>query len=486
MTEPRLAALALGLCCACAAFEPTVGENQVPLERPPSEQPHVALDLPASEAREEGPDFAIDATAPPDQLPRVLPSSLLGDELFRLELREKSLAEAIHMIAEFGGVNIYLDAGLTRKIDASFPAVKLRDALQVILDQNELELVEDPPGVFWVLEHAAGERQRAQFRVQSVNLASISTILTEMVSEDTVVVTDPGQNLVVVNGSRSDIDMIGEYLRAADRLKRQVLIEARLVEVMLDEEFELGLSAALANQEVGDSTVTILQNFATPTDLFTIDFTNSDGDLTATLNALQSFIGLELISSPRVAAVNNSEALIEIVTEVPYIQTTNTTTTTADGAGNSSFQEVQFKEAGVKLKVTPVIQEDRVIELKVEQELSEVSDFFVGIPVLDTRTVNSTLQIKDRHTLVIGGLMQDSVSKTDTGVPLLMDIPWFGRLFRGDQDVKQKRELVLFLTPTIVDVADAEPVADTYREVFRSRRREMGLEAAGGGGEVHR
>lgn len=471
-----------GLMAACSALEPTVGHNQHEHVTGSQGQPEVAVEFPESAA----PDPEPDVVQPLEPRGSVFPAALQSDETFRLELREKSVAEAIHMIAEFGGVNIYLDPSLTETIDASFPNVRLQDALQVILDQNQLELVEDPPGIFWVVSNDASTSDRAMFRAQSINLSLVEPLLQAMVGEGTVVVVDATQNLVIVNGVRSDIDLIADYLEAADRLKRQVLIEARLVEVTLGERFELGVTAALNNRTLNGNPITFLEQFTTQDISFTFDFSSGDGDLNATIQALQQYVGLDLISSPRIAAVNNSAASIEIVTEVPYIQTTNTTSTTVGAAGASSFQEVQFKEAGVILKVTPTIQEDGMIEMLIEQELSEVADFFEGIPVLDTRTLNSTLQVKDRHTLVIGGLMQDSIRKTDRGIPLLMDLPLVGRLFKSDEDTADKRELVLFLTPTIMAESEAEQVTERFREVFRTRRQEIGMERRNGKGEVHR
>ena len=480
----RLTAAVFGffLFSSCMTFEPTIGANKkAPLEAP-QEVPKVALALPAPTGPGEVDPLSLDS----GPMSPVFPEGLQSDEVYHLELREKSVGEAIHMIAEFGGVNIYLDPSLTRTIDASFPSVRLQDALQVILSQNELELIEGPPGIFWVVSNDSQALDRALFRAQSINLTGVEPMLQSMVSDGTVVVVDSAQNLVVVNGARSDIQLIADYLEAADRLKRQVLIEARLVEVMLGDSFELGVTAALNNRTLNGNPISFLEQFATPGEAFTFDFSTGDDDLTSTIQALQQYIGLELISSPRIAAINNSEANIEIVTEVPYIQTTNTTSTTVGAAGSSTFEEVLFKEAGVKLRVTPSIQEDGIIEMQMTQELSEVIDFFQGIPVLDTRTVSSTLQVHDRHTLVIGGLMQDSVRKVDRGIPLLMDIPLVGHLFKSDEDSTDKRELVLFLTPTIVGAGDADGITETFRQVYRSRRSEFGMERRSGKGEVKR
>lgn len=470
---------------SCAAFEPTLGARQE-ANFAPDREPEVAMELDLPPVAPEPPES--DNVFDPRErqaLRANVPAALESDETYRLELRGKPLGEAIHMIAELGGVNVYLDAGLSRRIDASFPDVGLADALRTILERNELEMVEEPEGVYWVSSRAAGDIDRAQFRVRSVNLLDIESNLRAMVDGNTAIVVDAPQNLVVVSGPRSDIEFVAEYLEAADRLKRQVLIEARIVEVMLDEGFELGLSHNFGNLDIGDNAISVMQSLTTTNNTdFSITLADDDGDVDSTISALQQYLGLELISSPRVLAVNNTEARIEVITEVPFVQTTSTTTAGGGNLGTAVFEEVQFKEAGIKMIVTPTIQEDRIIEMSIDQELSEVIDRFNGVPVIDTRRVVTRFQVEDGHTLVIGGLMQNRATKNDRGVPGLMDLPFLGRLFRSDEDNQEKRELVLFLTPHVVDSGRAETLTDTFREVYRARRREMGLEDAQGQGEA--
>ena len=481
----RLAlAVILGLA-GCQALEPTIGQRRAEPETDGSREPVLSLplELPPPTPRRE-PASVISPHARAEQ--RILvPAALEGEETFRLELRDRPLGEAIHTIAEMGGVNVYLDSNLSQRVDASFPSVRLSDALRTLLLRNELQMTEDPPGVWWVSSHASNLPARAQFRVSSVNLNEVAGYLGNMVGAGTTVIVDAGRNLVVVSGSRADVDFVGEYLEAADRLQSQVLIEARIVEVTLDDRFELGISHDFGNLDIGDGAISVMQSLRTTNNgNFAISLADDDGDVDSTISALKQYLGLELISSPRVVAINGTQAKIEVVREIPYIQVTSTTTSGGGNLGTAVLEEVQFKEAGVKLSVTPAIQEDRVIQIQIVQELSEVVERFNGIPVIDTRMVSTSFQVGDGQTLVIGGLMQDRASKSDRGVPGLMNIPLLGRLFRSDEDQTEKRELILFLTPTIVDSGQASALTNTFRDVYRERRAALGLQDENGVGNA--
>ena len=122
------------------------------------------------------------------------------------------------------------------------------------------------------------------------------------------------------------------------------------------------------------------------------------------------------------------------------------------------------------------MQEGGVIQLSISQEFSEVVDYFLGIPVLDSRKVINQFLVNGRETVVIGGLMQDRVSETDRGVPVLMHIPLLGRLFRSDEDRIEKRELLVMITPRVLDPAEAADLAGRYEQRFEERSRAIGLD----------
>ena len=402
----------------------------------------------------------------------------IGDsELRQLDLREAPLSEAIHLIASMAGVNIYLDSGLVDPVDASFPSVTLDDALGVLLDRNGLTLVEDPKGVYWVSQNDGNQLESATFHLRSINGEDVLANLQTLLGEDTTLVVDRNQNLVVVRGRRSDVEAARAYLADADHLKRQVLIEVEILEIILDDEYEFGLQHVISDRNfLGESAVTVNQDLSTGSDNFiaTVDLT--DFSLNSTINALSTYGIVRVVSSPRVMAITNTVAKIDVITEIPYVDVSTTIEGGGGTTGTSSQESVAFKEAGIKLEVTPVVQAGGVVQLSVNQEFSEVIDFFQGVPVLDTRKVVNQFLVNGRETAVIGGLMQDRASEVDRGVPVLMHIPLLGRLFRSDEDRAQKRELLILITPRELDPSEAAVMADRYQDRFQERSRAAGFQ----------
>ena len=117
-------------------------------------------------------------------------------------------------------------------------------------------------------------------------------------------------------------------------------------------------------------------------------------------------MGLELVSAPRVISVTNTEASVDVVEEIPYVETTSTTQT-GDNLGSNVVEQVAYKEAGIKLKATPTIQDRGILQVEINLELSEVVDSFNNIPIIDSRKLSNTFLVQDGDTIVLGGLMQD-------------------------------------------------------------------------------
>lgn len=464
-------AIGAATLCACQAFEPTVKSLQDP-PREPRDSLRPSLSLPPPTRMPDEPQFVQRPVRTAAHLP-----VRANSEPTHIELRGKPLAEAIHTICAAAGVNVYLDATLDSKIDATFVDVTLDTALQTILARNALMLVEDPPGIFWVTRDDKSLPEERGFKLKSARALELEPKLKALLPTGAQIVVDNEQNFVMVRAQRSDVDLVAQFIEAADRIQEQVLIEMRIVEITLGEQFELGLSHNFNGIDVGDDSLTILQQFATTSDDFSINFQSANGVVDSTLQALGRYVGVELLSSPRVVAVNNTQASIDITREVPYIQsTTNVTSGTTGGVGSSSTQEVAFKPVGVKMQVTPSIRAHGVIEFTVTQDLSEVAEFLNGVPAVDRRTLTSRFQVRDGETLVVGGLMQDKKSKTDRGIPLLMDLPLLGALFKSKEDRVDKREMLVFLSPRIIALDAANGVTDSWRQVFDSRRRELGLD----------
>ncbi len=412
------------------------------------------------------------SSVPPPQRPR------LGDDVPReLDLRGVPLGEALHLIASMAGVNLLLDAGLSERVDASFPAVKLDDALSVLLARHGLRMVEDPPGIFRVTRADALVPVQAQFALSSVQGPDIVANLQALVSGATKIVVEPGQNFLVVQGPERDVDTVARYLGQADRPEPQVLIEAEILEVALDDRFQFGVQHLLQDADLtGRAMIDVDQDFSTADDSFSGVISLNGFDLTTTVNAIEEFGSVHIVSSPRVLAVTNTEARIDVVTEVPYIQTTTSITGTSGQIGTTSQQSVAFKEAGVKLTVTPSVRSGGIVRLVIDQEFSEVVDFFQGIPVLDSRHLATQFLVREDQAVVLGGLIENRKTEDDRGVPILMHLPLLGRLFRGDDDRLQRRELLILITSRILDPEEAAALAGEYQRDFAKKSQGAGVD----------
>ncbi len=463
------AVLAASMALGCQALGPTVSQRQGQ-EGPSPEQVRVSLG-------EQYPRELPGAVAPAvrEELPPTRPERprIGGDELLAVEFRDAPLGQVVQFLADRAGINILLDAEADAHVDVSFKQIKLGDALHTLLERHQRRLVEGAAGVFWIERTDGSQPAVASLHVLSSDVQAIVTNMRALVNASTIVIAEPSRNLVIVRGAESDIELCRNYLAEADRAQRQVLIEVRILEVVLGDKFELGVTHDIAGT-VNGHLFGLMQNLGTTSSDFQFQFNSSDGDIDATVTALRRITGTDLISSPRVLALTGVEASIEVVKEVPYINVTSTQTASANGQGVNVVQEVQFKEAGVKLKVTPTIQDDGAVRIVIDQELSEVVDTFNQIPVLDRRFLKSTFLVLDRSTVVLGGLMQDKRTQVDRGIPGLMDIPWLGRLFRSDDDDTQKRELIVFLTPRIVDWGEAERLRGVFVREYSKRVRETG------------
>ncbi len=397
----------------------------------------------------------------------------IGDDTpYSLSFRGTPLRAALDDISARAGVTLFVDQAVAGTVDVDFVDISLDDVLLTLLKQNELVLLPGPGNVYFV-ERKDDPAQVTEF-IQLVNVraADVSANLEALVSSDSRVIADNDRNLICLVGSQSDVAAVRTYLHHVDTLKDQVLIEVHIFEVSYEDGFDFGSIYDIQGSSGGNA-VAILSSLGQGSP-FTASLTDPDGTFAATLDALRSFIGIELISSPRVLAVTNTKALVDVVQEIPYIETTSTTSGTTAGVGSTIQESVQFKEAGIKLEITPSIQEAGFLQIDIMQAIIEEVDRFNDIPVVDRRTLATQFLVKDRETVVLGGLIQSRHTESQSGIPILMHIPILGQLFRGDSEFKQKQEILLFVTPRILSPSQASKLAGHYQSSYRETRKGLG------------
>lgn len=398
--------------------------------------------------------------------------SISDGERFLLDFPGTPLRDALHVIGTMANVTLLTDAKIDGTVEARFENITLDEAFQTLLRQYDLAVLPGPGSVYFV-ERLDDPSLVTDF-VQLVNVRAedVSENLTALVSSDSRVIVDNDRNVVCVIGTQGDVATIRRYLQEIDTLKDQVLVEVHIFEVSYEDGFDFGSVIDIIGTTNGNA-ASLLSSFG-QSGGFTTTLADDDGGFTATIDMVRRYVTLDLVSSPRVLAVTNTPAIVDVVREIPYIETTSTTSGTTTGVGAVVQETVQFKEAGLKLELTPSIQEFGYLQIKIAQTISEQVGEFNSIPIIDRRTLDTTFLVQDKQTIVLGGLVQERQSEVREGVPLLMHLPVIGQLFRSDSDSMRKQELLVFVTPRILSPRQAALLTPHYQDEFRTHGDSMG------------
>lgn len=266
-------------------------------------------------------------------------------------------------------------------------------------------------------------------------------------------------------------------MRVIDRLdirRAQVLIETIIVEVGMDKAAEFGITWAVLDDEaaVGATDFPIVPGgvanlaaaaaadaaITVPPGITGAVGRLSDSGLSfaAVIRALQSDANNNIMATPTLVMMDNEEAQIQVGQEVPFV-TGSFTTPVAGGATVNPFTTVEREQVGLTLKITPQINEGDAVLLKIEQEISTLTDSTQAVDLItNNRTITTSVIVEDGGTLVIGGLLQDDIRESEQRVPLLGSIPLLGVLFRAKKVQYVKTNLMFFIKPTIIrDSVDA-------------------------------
>jgi len=275
----------------------------------------------------------------------------------------------------------------------------------------------------------------------------------------TIVVTDRRENLILIEEYLNELGTV---------LRRQVIIEAKIMEVVLTDNFRYGIRWDVLAQDFlnkgGD--LQILSDFTSGASNMTMEFFNDTGntEIGAFLEALSNQGNINVLASPRISALNNQTALITVARNVPYINFELSSVQDPNDSESRLSQLVPTMEntqVGISLGVTPQIDENGVATLHIVPVITDLVGFknFAqdserswDIPIIDMRATDSTVRVANGSTIVLGGLILERIREDETGLPLLSDIPYLGKLlFSGQEKDSEKRELVIMLTPTIIE-----------------------------------
>ena len=279
------------------------------------------------------------------------------------------------------------------------------------------------------------------------------------------VVSDDYNNALLVYASPYEYSKIERILKKLDVVATQVLIEASIVEVQLTDGLEFGLEwtfqNGIGNNYQGDGKLD-LRGLAAVAPGFSYTV-RSANEVRAVVNALAEESLVNVISTPSVLVLDNHTAAIHVGDQQP-IQSRQLVT---DGGNITS--SIEYKDTGVKLEVTPSVNDGGLVTLDVKQSVTDVGpeDAATGQRSFLERDISSRIAVRSGESVVLGGLITDNSSVVKSGVPFLMDIPVLGNLFSTNSDTTKRVELLVFITPEVVE-SDTE-----LRELTREMRDRM-------------
>ena len=269
--------------------------------------------------------------------------------------------------------------------------------------------------------------------------------------------SDELNNAVVVYGSAHDYSIVEDALRKLDVPPLQVMIEAAITEVGLNDGLRYGVQWNFAT---GQSNFALTEgNTANPGRIFPgfSYFYSNNNDIRATLNALEERTTVKVVSAPKLMVLNNQTAALQVGDQVPILSQQVSTPTTI-GGGIATSNAVEYRDTGVILKITPRVNVSGAVLLDVSQEVSDVQATKTGVsnsPTISTRRVATTVSVQDGQVIALGGLFRDNKSFGKNGLPILSRIPVLGGLLFGNNNNTQKRtELIILIKPHVLRTPD--------------------------------
>jgi type II secretory pathway component GspD/PulD (secretin) len=439
---------------------------------------------------------------------------------------EVPLTDAIENLARQASLNYLMDPKLAfgqpgadgRPVPQPSVTIRLENisaeqALYALLANHNLQLVGDPKSrIARVTVKDPAALPPLTTRVVQLRYASPTNILLNVRAALTdkrgVVLPDVRTSQLVVIATDADMENVDHLVERLDSPTKQVLIEARLMETSMNPTTSKGVdwTGTLQGQNIyfgngtmsgsstltspgssssttlpggrvlsgggGSSASTVLSSVLGTGGMgwntaggFTpaTGFLNADG-VHAVLSFLNTYTETKLLDCPRTVTLDNETAIIEVGTMFPIV---NTTAGTVNVSGGS---QISYSNLTVRLEVTPRISADHFVQLKVRPQILRLGDSVkttVGDAVnivyeFNTRDIRTSVMIPSGNTLVMGGLVEDDIQKSNTKVPILGDIPGLGLLFRNDTKNRTKSNLIMFLTPTIIEEKDFQPTKSNY------------------------
>jgi len=415
--------------------------------------------------------FAVTALSP-SALAEETADAARAERLISIDFEQAEMKDVLRAFAQFTGLNVMAGEAVKGEVTVRLDNVPWREAFERLLDANGLAMSQQGT-VIWVApasEMNRRERERLEAharQVESEPLASrlfelhyqraedIHRLLTgaaqQVLSKRGSASADVRSNRLFVSDIPARLAQIGSMIAAFDQPARQVMIEARIVEAddgfSRNLGFRLGASGDVAGERISapdgnffDLPAGGLHGLNAAGAALGLFRAGVDGLITLELSMLEANGLGKVLSSPRVVTTDRNKAVIEQGTELPY-QT----------KGRSGASGLQFRRASLRLEVTPHITPELRVSLDVEVSKDTVGVDTAAGPAIDTKHVKTQVEVDNGGTVAIGGIFARAERRDVVGVPVLHKLPFIGALFRRTSVTDRKTELIVFITPTVIE-----------------------------------
>lgn len=381
------------------------------------------------------------------------------------------LPAVLKILAEKGNLNIITGPGVANsKITIHMKSTPVDQAVNLVVRAAGLAYERIGNSILVADPKSLKEETGLGSYIVNLKYADANEVKAALKGLTDQIEVDRGGNRLIVVTSPRIISEIENIVAEMDKPARQVMLEARIVEVSTDDAKKLGVDWDQLNRQgfifvEGNYTSITGDNGENPdvlTDLQTFPNTPGTNDIFKLKNftrlpkVFRFFLDMmiregnaRVLANPKLATLNGKEATMLVGQRIPYI----VTGTTFAGGGAANTQSVQREEVGIKLSITPLINADGYITTVIRPEVSTVTGFRgqnSDLPVVSTRQAETTVRLKDGNSVIIGGLLSEERTVNITKVPLLGDIPGLGLLFQHHNIVSSKKDLVIEVTPRIL------------------------------------
>jgi general secretion pathway protein D len=278
------------------------------------------------------------------------------------------------------------------------------------------------------------------------------------------IVADDANNSLLIFANAAEYERLRDVLEEVDSVSNQVLLEAVIAEVSLDDDLKFGVRW-LFGEDGNKGTFSDLANGAVGSAFPGFSYFLKANDISFSLNALASVTDVRVLSSPSLVVLDNKTAVLQVGDQVPIV----TQSAKGTGAGDAPIvNNVELKDTGVILSVTPRVNDSGRVILDIEQEVSTVvktTTSGIDSPTIRQRKIKTSVVITDGEALALGGLIQERETDGKTKVPVLGDIPLLGNAFRQKTNAISRTELIIFIRPRVIrDMDEARRITREFRE----------------------